>query len=187
MVRMFIADHLRRQPVSTCAYLLESRDRPVGRAGPEIITIGIFVPMGVAVHGESIACPTLISESLSLRNRACDRGCRRRCLLPNIHVNASLHDTGFLHKIKRRRTLVNSHGHVDQLIELDLESGACLVGANLAVSDNVITIAGDRPPPANLIDQPGARFVHRIRPGCILSSFMFDANCVPIGIDICFQ
>lgn len=62
-------------------------------------------------------------------------------LFTDVEVDASLYDTRFLHKVKRRRTLMDVLGHVDELVEIHLQTRARLVRANLAMADDMIAIA----------------------------------------------
>ena len=117
--------------------------------------------MGIAVYGHSIARPALILHFPPLLDCTDHRSHRRGRLFSNIDIDSRFHDARFPHEIEGAGIELDSVGHGDELVEVHFETGAGLVGADLAMADNVVAVAGDGPPSADFIDQPSAGFEHR--------------------------
>ena len=109
----------------------------------QIVAIRSLIPVGIAVHRESVTRPALNFQLCSAFDRPHDWCRGRRCLSANIHIDTNLHDAGFLDEIERDRILLDLLDQVDKLIKIQLETGAGLVGTDLAMADDMIPIAGD--------------------------------------------
>lgn len=167
--------------------VLEPGNRLLRRSGPEVIAIGVFIPMSVPVDGHPVAGPTSILEFPSLLNCPDHRCGSRRGQFTNVQIDARFHDTRFLDEVERDWITLELIGHVDKLVEIGFESWACLIRTDFSMADDMIAVARDSPSSANLIDQPGAGFVQRLGPRRIGSSFMLDDDRILVWIDIELQ
>jgi len=78
-------------------------------------------------------------------------------------------------------------GHVDELVEIHLQTRARLVRANLAMADDMIAIARDRPSSANGLNQTGTGLVQRVGPGAVFCPFVLNSDRIPIGVYVGLQ
>src|SRR6185312_6384937 len=172
------------RPVRMSISVSKSRNRPLGCSGPEVIIIGIPIPMGIPVNGHSVARPTFIGEFPPLLVRTDHRCCGGGGQFTNVQIDARVHNARFLDEIERVWITLELIGQVGERIEIDFESRTRLIRADFSMADDMIAVAADGPASANLIDQPSAGVVQRIGPDRLGPSFMFNTDRIPICIDI---
>ena len=98
--------------------------------------------MGIAVDGHPVARPTLIREFPPLLDRS-DHRCRRcGSQFANVQVGARFQDARFLDEVERSWITLELIGHVDKLIEIDVESWTGLIRADFSMADDMISVAG---------------------------------------------